>query len=157
MDANVFIEAANRYYAFDLVPAFWQALIDHATNGELLSIDKVKDEITRLGNELTEWAKKDFRWFAPTDQTNTLKAYRDSCCWAQGHAQFSDGAKSQFAGVADGWLVAYAKANDCILVTHEQFAKDVKARIPIPNACRELGLEIRDTFAMLRALSIKLS
>ncbi|MHB9112955.1 MAG: DUF4411 family protein, partial [Thermoleophilia bacterium] len=38
LDANVFIEAANRYYAFDLVPAFWQALIDHATNGELLSI-----------------------------------------------------------------------------------------------------------------------
>lgn len=27
LDANVLMEAARRYYAFDIAPGFWQALI----------------------------------------------------------------------------------------------------------------------------------
>jgi len=27
LDANVFIEAARRYYAFDIAPKFWDTLI----------------------------------------------------------------------------------------------------------------------------------
>lgn len=41
LDANVFIEAARRYYAFDLAPAFWRALIKHAIQGRVLSIDRI--------------------------------------------------------------------------------------------------------------------
>lgn len=32
LDSNVFMEAKNRYYAFDIVPGFWQALINSAVN-----------------------------------------------------------------------------------------------------------------------------
>lgn len=42
LDANVFIEAARRYYAFDLVPSFWNKLVSLASNGDILSIDRVK-------------------------------------------------------------------------------------------------------------------
>ena len=30
LDVNVFIEAANRYYAFDLVGSFWKELVNKA-------------------------------------------------------------------------------------------------------------------------------
>ncbi len=30
LDANVFITASRRYYAFDLVPTFWSALVANA-------------------------------------------------------------------------------------------------------------------------------
>lgn len=41
LDANVFIEAARRYYAFDLAPRFWESLEHHAANGRVRSIDRV--------------------------------------------------------------------------------------------------------------------
>lgn len=44
LDTNVFIEAARRYYSFDIAPAFWTALLYYAEKGNLHSIDKVKDE-----------------------------------------------------------------------------------------------------------------
>ena len=31
LDANVFIEAAKGYYAFDIAPRFWEALISEAS------------------------------------------------------------------------------------------------------------------------------
>lgn len=40
LDANVFIEAAQGYYAFELAPGFWQALLYHAVNGRIQSIDR---------------------------------------------------------------------------------------------------------------------
>ena len=42
LDANVFIEAARRYYAFDLAPKFWESLVLHAADGRIQSIDRIK-------------------------------------------------------------------------------------------------------------------
>jgi len=54
LDANIFIEAHRRYYAFDIAPPFWMALINHAKNGRLLSIDRVEIELKRGGDELAD-------------------------------------------------------------------------------------------------------
>jgi len=35
LDANVFIEATRRYYAFDLAPKFWDSLVHYAANGQI--------------------------------------------------------------------------------------------------------------------------
>jgi hypothetical protein len=60
LDTNVFIEAARRYYAFDIAPAFWQALIGLAAGGQVRSIDRVKVEIDRGKDELSVWVKGQF-------------------------------------------------------------------------------------------------
>jgi len=39
LDANVFIEAARRYYAFDIAPAFWANLNYQATRRRIQSIE----------------------------------------------------------------------------------------------------------------------
>ncbi len=52
LDANVFIEAARRYYAFDLVPRFWESLIHHAAKGRIESIDRVKQELDKGKDEI---------------------------------------------------------------------------------------------------------
>ena len=41
LDANVFIEARKRYYAFDIAPIYWRSLIQEFNKGNLLSIDRV--------------------------------------------------------------------------------------------------------------------
>jgi hypothetical protein len=157
LDANVFIEAARHYYAFDIVPSFWQMLIDHANNSLVLSIDRVKFELEGGKDELAKWAKNDFReCFVSTEDDEVIAAYRKIMVWSQGQAQFTPGAKAEFARVADGWLVAYALAKVCIVVTREQFNSEAKARIKIPNVCRAFGVQYVDTFEMMRELGVRL-
>lgn len=157
LDANIFIEAHRRYYAFDIAPLFWMALIDNAKNDRLLSIDRVEVELKRGGDELADWASGSFHeFFASTDDEEVIDSYRGIMVWSQGQAQFTGAAKAVFADAPDSWLVAYALAKDCIVVTREQFSPEAKARIKIPNACKAFGVEYVDTFQMMRALRVKL-
>ena len=83
LDANVFMDAARRYYAFDLVPNFWKALINQAQNGRVLSVDRVKAEILRGSDALANWAKHQFhKWFESTDQNDVTDAYRQIIQWS---------------------------------------------------------------------------
>lgn len=157
LDANVFIEAHRRYYAFDIAPLFWTTLIDNAKNSRLLSIDRVEVELKRGGDELADWASGSFHeFFDSTGDKEVIEAYRKIMVWSQGQAQFTGAAKAEFASVPDSWLVAYAMAKGCIVVTHERFSPDAKARIKIPNACKAFGVEYVDTFQMMRALRVRL-
>lgn len=91
----------------------------------------------------------------PTTQDDVIAAYRDIMTWARDQAQFTDAAKAEFARGADGWLVAYAKAKGCVIVTHEQPEPNAKARILIPNVCGAFGIQHVDTFDMLRTLGVR--
>lgn len=157
LDANVFMQAARQYYAFDLVPAFWQALLTHAAGGRVRSIDRVKGEVDKGNDDLKQWATDKFHsWFESTGTVAVLGVYPQIIAWAQGQAQFTEAAKAEFASVADGWLVAYAKTNGCIVVTLEKFDPLIKRKIPIPNVCRAFSVPNMDTFEMLRVLGVKL-
>lgn len=159
LDANVFIQAARRYYAFDLVPSFWQALTEHAENGRVQSIDRVKAEIDRGQDALKDWANRDFHhWFISTKQADVIEAYSQIMVWAYNQSQFTNAAKAEFARAdnADAWVVAYAKAKGYVVVTQEQFDPNIKRGIPIPNACQAFSVLPVDTFQMLRDLGVTL-
>jgi len=158
LDANVFIEAARRYYAFDIAPAFWRALVAHAKNGRIRSIDPVKNEIVRGNDELRTWTNSDFhKGFVPTTNKNVIEAYRCVIAWVREQAQFDDAAKAEFADGADGWVIAYAIAKRCVVVTHEQFNPIIRRKVPIPNVCQKFGVQYVDTFQMLRDLGVRLA
>lgn len=157
LDANVFIQAARRYYAFDVAPRFWDSLEQHAADGHLRSIDRVKQELERGKDELADWVKSNFNdAFASTDKDDVIQAYGEVMAWVQAQSQFSDAAKSDFASGADGWLVAYAKAKGCVVVTQELLDPVVKRKVPIPNVCQSFNVLFIDTFEMLRRLGVKL-
>lgn len=154
LDANVFIEAARRYYAFSICPGFWQSLIYLHTQGRIFSIDRVKGELSDKEDALANWVADHVldACFESSDKTNIAAAYGDAVAWVYQQAQFSDAAKAEFAEKPDAWLIAYAKATGKILVTHEAFNSDAKRRVPIPNVCIALGVECRNTFEMLETL-----
>jgi len=56
LDSNTFIEAKQRYYAFDVCPGFWQALVWPHGQGRIVSIDRVRNELTDFDDELKTWA-----------------------------------------------------------------------------------------------------
>ncbi len=154
LDANVFIEAKRRYYAFDLCPGFWDALLWHQARGEVMSIDRVKKELERGKDDLTEWAisKMPEICFASTDDQAVVDRYREIVGWVQIQSHFLPEAIAEFAQSPDGWLIAYAKATGNVLVTHEVLAKDARKNVPIPNVCEALGVNFTDTFEMLKNL-----
>lgn len=159
LDANIFIEAYQRYYSFDIAPSFWEALKQNAESGKLISIDRISHEINRFDDtdKLKCWANDEFiNWFESTDDLAIFETYRNIIQWAINQTQFTDAAKNEFASVADSWLVACAKARNYTVVTHEVYNVQIKRKIPIPNVCRAFGIPYINTFEMLRSLGVKL-
>lgn len=156
LDANVFIQAARRYYAFDLAPRFWDSLVQHAADGRIRSIDRVLWELDRGKDELAAWVKSNLNnAFASTDEADIVQVFSEIMAWVQAQSQFFDAAKADFASGADGWLVAYAKVKGRTVVTQEVLNPDIKRKVPIPNVCQAFGVPSIDTFEMLRRLGVR--
>ena len=51
LDANAFIQAKRRFYGLDFCPGYWGTLIWHYQQGRICSIDKIRDEIMRGGDD----------------------------------------------------------------------------------------------------------
>ena len=157
IDANIFMEASRRYYAFDIAPGFWSALSQSALLGHIVSIDHVEKEIARGKDELATWCEANFSdYFNSTDDAGVVSRYRDVVNWVQSQDQFFDFAKADFMSSADGWVVAYALHLGATVVTHEVYSKDAKKTVPMPNICKALGVPVIDTFIMMRRLGINL-
>lgn len=147
LDSNVFIEAKNRYYGFDLCPGFW-AWIDREHQAKnVFSVESVLDEVRAGSDELSEWVRSRTGLFLRPGG-ETLESMRAVSNWANG-AGYETGAVSRFLDVADYYLVAQAHALDVAVVTHELPSDSLK-KIKIPNVCAGLGVRCLNPFSMLK-------
>ena len=91
MDADVFISAKNRYYAFDLCPGFWNSLIHHHEAGDICSIDRVRGELLagRETEDLVQWVKNELPadFFLATNDESVTSAYGEVMLWVQRNPQ----------------------------------------------------------------------
>jgi len=152
LDANVFIQAKNQYYGFDIVPAFWEWLISANTTGNVYSIEKVAEELVGFGDELSDWTKarlEDGTFFLEPDDA-VLEGLKDVAAWVQGQG-FAASAVNEFLQVADYYLVAQALVQGHVVVTQEVYEAATLRKVKIPNACVGLGIQWMNTYAMLRA------
>lgn len=148
LDTNVFIQAKNLYYGFDICPGFWDWLVERNRAELVASIEKVADELRAGDDDLARWSRErgDVFFLRPDDAVvETLGIVSG---WANG-AGYEPGAISTFLQMADYWLVAHALAHDCVVVTHEVPADTIR-KIKIPNACIGLGLRCMNPYTMLR-------
>ena len=151
LDTNIFIQAKNDYYGFDLCPGFWAWLEQQNEAGKVFSIGPVQAELIAGKDELAVWAKtKGNKFFLPFDQDASL-AMNEVSQWVQG-ADYREAAQRAFLSVADSLLVAYAKAHTHTVVTHEVFnpAQLSKKKIKIPAVCHAFEVPYIRTFEMLR-------
>ena len=156
LDTNVFIEANSRYYTQRLCPGFWECLIHYCAEGHLLSIDRVRSEILVKSDNLADWIDQtQDHLFVPTADPLIIDAFSEMMDWVQQNQQFQRQAKEEFAGVADGWLAAYARVHNAVVVTHEALRPDARKRVPLPNVCRQFRVDWQDTFEMLSDLNVQ--
>lgn len=155
IDTNSIIEAKVFFYAFDICPGFWNALLRHHELGEYYSIDHVKNELTDGKDILVRWAKKLPKgFFLPTATADVAKEYATIIRWVQAHYLRQD-AVSSFAAKADRWLIAYAKVHGFTIVSEEKLNLDMKKRMANPNVCHQFGVPYCNVFEMLRQTKVK--
>lgn len=148
LDANVFIEAHQRYYGFDLCPGFWDWLVAAHTQAKVLSIDKVGDELKAREDQLCKWIESlPSTWFVPMDAA-ILPSLAGITQWVRTRSYRSD-AIARFLEGADYYFVAYAHAHGHTIVTHEKPSDGVK-RVKIPDVALGMNVPFINTFEMLR-------
>lgn len=155
LDANVFIEAKNRYYAFDICPGFW-SWMDNVCSTDVGSIVSVRDELARGDDLLAEWTadRKDAAWFLAVDDYDTQNSFAEIADHVA-HGHYTDPAIAKFLSDADSLLIAKARAIGAKVVTHELPNPQSKKRVLIPDICQAFDVPYINTFDALREFSAK--
>ncbi|MFZ4683724.1 MAG: DUF4411 family protein, partial [Terrimicrobiaceae bacterium] len=141
LDANAFIQARKRFYPFDVVPGYWEALCWHQAAGRVCSVDKISDELKKGNDGLWEWAQISFGAAGFENSALAAVEYGEMAGWVQSQSQFTPAAKAEFMDVADGWLAAFAKKTGRVLVTLEEHKPDAKAKVPLVNVCLAFNVD----------------
>ena len=80
--------------------------------------------------------------------SNTLRRRMVHCPFRCRVPELFPEVQTEFASVADGWVMAYAKVNDRTVVTDEEYDSEAKKRVPMPNVCLEFDVLYTNTYRM---------
>jgi hypothetical protein len=149
IDANVLIDAKNRYYAFDIVPAFWDWLIRAHHAGKVFTVQKVHDEVVAGGDDLATWIQTLPASFRLMPAQNDQASLRVVSQWVTSCGKYDPAALSTFLATADYYLVSQAHSLGYTVVTHEVASSGSK-RVKIPDACNGVQVACMTPFKMLR-------
>ena len=155
-DANILLEANNRYYGLDFAPGFWKFIEREAKKTTLKSNDMILYELISYGDNVSKWADDRKEIFSISSQDEEIQKYfSDIANYVNNHPIFSGAEKARFLSGADGWLVATCKSLNAVLVTHEVAVPTNSKKVKIPNIAQEFGVKTINTFDMIRALGGK--
>jgi len=164
LDTSVYTQAFRTYYAFDIAPPFWKALIALAENGIIISPIAVHEELMKGNDELKQWVKLHREILFIEPDLKVIEAYRQIVEFANRRYDDAHWIRDFLAG-ADPWVIAQAKAYSLIVTTMEgnKSIEDVNkytarflGKIKIPNMCNHFGIKYISTFELLRTLKIEL-
>jgi hypothetical protein len=150
LGSDVFIQAKNRHYAFDIVPAWWDWLARTHQEGKVLTVDACRNEVLAGADELADWMRSQPSSFPLQPQPGDQPSLTRVSQWAVGAPQYRQGAASQFLTAGDYFLVSQALSLGYTVVTHEEPAPLGKNRIKIPDACDAVGVRWIAPWRMLR-------
>lgn len=156
IDANVFIEAKNKYYNMSFCPAFWDWLLRECAGQHIFSIQGIYDELVTGNDELRTWAMNNRHFFLPVSDEDTqrnLATVAAHVAERQQNVPMATIAMAEFLRGADTWLIAKAITTGATIVTHERLDLQCKRKFLIPNVCNHFGVRYVDTFALLQQLN----
>lgn len=159
VDSNFFIQAHRVNYPLDVMPSFWNKVNQLANNGNLISIDKVKQEIYQNEDDLKNWCQANLPSDFFHDTSIAMGEYGAIAGWASSMAShYKPAALAEFlhADEADAFLVAYSLNQGIPLITHEKSEPNSKRKIKIPDVCIQFGVSYHTTIEMLRLLGVSI-
>lgn len=150
LDANVLIQAWQKYYNPKFCPDYWNILIELGTNGSVFIPQLVYEEVVRTEDALSKWLKASKIPIAKISEPVTLNIRRI----LNDYPQLVDNTKAR--SIADPWVVAHAVNENATVVTKEEKVTALNARkIKIPNVCDNIGIRCINDFQLIEELNIK--
>ncbi len=133
-------------------------LLDEHENNRVASIEPVRREILQGKDRLAAWVKskppKSF--FKGISDKAVVTKFGKLSAWVNDRGEYSPEAKAEFAAAADGWLVAYADANEFVVCTYEVSRPESKARVMLPDVANWAGVPCVTPHDMLAELGIRM-
>lgn len=162
LDANVLIEAWQKYYAPEICPDYWEILNELGKRGRIFIAEEVKNEIVvtddveKKEDDLSRWLKRSsIPVHKPTE--NVIKCWKSIIQANPLHKLLVDSVKSR--SLADPWVISHALDKNATVVTKESpiTSPNAKKPVTIPNVCENMGVRWIDDFAFVKEIGLKFS
>jgi predicted nucleic acid-binding protein len=152
LDANVLIQAWQKYYSPKFCPDYWSLLNQLGIDQKIFIPQMVYEEIIRTEDELAEWLRNSNIPIHKIDGhiTECLKRIYE---FNPIHQYLV--ANSGQHSLADPWLIAHAINQNAVVVTKEikdNFNNPTK--IKIPHVCDNMGIRWINDFELVEELGI---
>ena len=154
LDADTFIQAKNRHFGMDFHPSFWAWLDQQTSAGVICSPMLVHDEIAVGNNGLATWVKQRLGSGLFVQPSPAVQAVVGQIA-DYVNATYPLHRAQEFLAGADSWVIAQAKIDSAIVVTHETLVPSDSSKVKIPNICQQFGVDWVDVFKMLRDLNAR--
>ena len=144
LDANVLIQAWQKYYSPRICPTYWDMLFIP---------EMVYDEIVRTDDDLSKWLKTSQIPIKKIDEQVT-KCLKDIYSADPNHKFLVDNTKAR--SLADPWVIAHALREKAVVVTKEEKVTALNStKIKIPNVCDKMNVTWINDFQLIEELGIK--
>jgi predicted nucleic acid-binding protein len=149
LDANVLIQAWQKYYSMSLCPSYWDFLNDLGAAQRIFLPHHVREEIIRTEDDLAEWVKKSKIPIYPVDGPVTLELRK---MYAANPAHQTLVARGR--SLADPWVIATAMSTKaCVVTKEEMITAQNSTKVKIPNVCKNMNVRCIDDFKFLQEVA----
>lgn len=153
LDANVLIQAWQKYYNPKFCPSYWEILSELGEKDKVFLPELVYEEIVRTEDDLSKWLKDSKIPVNRISQPVTACLKRIYSANPI-HKNLVDNTKAR--SLADPWVIAHALHENAIVVTKEEKVTALNSnRIKIPNVCDNMGIQWINDFQLVDELGIK--
>ena len=155
LDANVLIQAWQKYYSPKFCPDYWIVLNELGKQDIIFIPKMVYNEINRTDDDLSKWLKKSNIPVTEIDE-NVTSFLKMIFAANPSHRNLVDNTKNR--SLADPWVIAHAINAHAIDVTKEEKVTAIKtSKIKIPNVCDNMGIRWINDFDLIERLNIRFS
>jgi len=155
LDANVLIQAWQKYYSPNICPSYWDVLNSFGAQNKIFMPEIVYEEIIRTEDDLSQWLKSSNIPIRKIDG-NVTECLQEIYSIDPNHKFLVDNTKAR--SLADPWVIAHAINEKAIVVTKEEkVSASNSKRIKIPNVCENMNVSWINDFQMITELGIRFS
>jgi len=152
LDANVLIEAWNKYYSPKFFPSYWDSLNQFGKEDRIFIPQAVFDEIAKSDDDLLKWLKASDITTRPITEPVT-KCLKDIYGADPVHMQLVDNIKQR--SQADPWVIAHAIHEKACVVTKEtKNTATNSSRVRIPNVCDNMQVRWINDFQFIEEMNL---
>jgi hypothetical protein len=152
LDANVLIQAWQKYYNPKFCPDYWYILIELGRQRRIFIPEEVFKEITRTDDDLSKWMKSS-KISTPKITESVTRCLQKIYMANPVHKNLVDNTKAR--SLADPWVIAHAIDENAIVVTKEEKVTASSKRIKIPNVCDNMGVRWINDFQFIDEIGLR--